>query len=209
MAGTFPQAWEETAKVAIQKLGGTAYLFEAITDSLDLPEPDYPGESIPNLAGGRVWKQSPQEDGEFTIEFYPTHLDTTAGVGLFQEFNGGTWDTDQPSETDTSWAAGIDRTRDRFMVTVMWTDDVTITTAALVNDPSPSSATDKVALRFYAKECRLVSHKSSFTDGILKVTATFKYPAMNKAGTTKTHGWGSTNEIAGNPLAALTYSSAL
>ena len=34
-----------------------------MTETIDISEPDYPGESIPNIAGGRIWKQSPQEDG--------------------------------------------------------------------------------------------------------------------------------------------------
>lgn len=209
MAGTFPQAWEEVAKIAIIKLGGTAYAYGAITESIDISEPDYPGEGIPNTAGGRVWKQSPQEDGEITLEIYPTQLDTTGSVGLFQEFNGGTWDTSQPIATDTSWVAGTDRTRDRFMVVVMWTDDDTINTAAEILDPSGATGTNKVALRFYAKECRITSHKSAFTDGVVKTTVTFKFPAMNQAGTTKTHGWDSANDVGTTPLAALTYSVGL
>lgn len=198
MVGTFPQAWEETALITIQKLAGTAYEFHAIIETADLPEGDYPGESKPTVGGGRIWKQSPKEDGEFTLEFYPIQLDTTAGAGLFQEFNGGTWDTSVPMSTDTSWPAGIQRTRDRFMVALMWTDDIAQTAA---NDATTTA--DATALRFYAKECRLVSHKASYTDGILKVTATFKYPAMNKAGDTKMFRWESTNDGDTNPLPVL------
>lgn len=95
------------------------------------------------------------------------------------------------------------------MVVIMWTDDDTINTAAEVLDPSGATGTDKVALRFYAKECRITSHKSSFTDGVLKTSVTFKFPAMNKAGDTKTHGWGSSNDIGTTALTALTYSAGL
>lgn len=209
MVGTFPQAWMEVAKVAITKLAGTAYLYEAITETIDISEPDYPGEGIPSLAGGRMWKQSPQEDGEITLEIYPTNLDTTGSAGLFQEFAGGTWDVAQPLAGNTTFVAGIDRTRDRFMVVIMWTDDTTIDTAAEVLDPTAATGTNKVALRFYAKECRIVSHKSAYTDGILKTTVTFKFPAMNQAGTTKTHGWDSANDVGTTPLAALTYAAGL
>ncbi len=205
MVGTFPQAWEETAIITIQKLGGTAYEFSAIVETLDLPEGDYPGESIPTIGGGRIWKQSAKEDGEITVEFYAVGLDTTASQGLFQEFNGGTWDTSVPMSTDTTEVAGVQRTRDRFMFAVMWTDDIAQTGA---NDATTTA--DATALRFYAKECRIVSHKAAFTDGILKVTATFKYPAMNYAGTTAAAAWESTNDGDGaQALPALTYSSAL
>jgi len=205
MAGTFPQAWEETALITIEKAGGTPYLFGAITETIDISEPDYPGESINTVVGGRVWKQSPQEDGEITLELYPIELDTTAGTGLFQEFVGGTWDAAGALITDISWPASVQRTRDKFMVVIMWTDDATITTAALVNDPSPSTATDKVCLRFYAKECRIISHKSAFTDGVLKTTVTFKFPSMSKAGTAQNWAWESTDDIGASPVTALTY----
>ena len=209
MTGTFSNAWEEVALVTIQKLAGTAYQFAAITETIDIGEPDYPGESIPNLAGGRVWKQAPQEDGEITLEIYPTNLDTaSAGNGLFQQFTGGTWDTSQPLATDIAFDAGVsdaDRTRDKFMVAIMWTTDVAQTSAA-----GATTTADATALRFYAKECRITSHKSSFTDGILKTTVTFKFPAMNRTGDTKTHAWESTNDGDGaQALPALTYSASL
>ncbi len=211
MVGTFPDAWEEVAKVAIIKLAGTAYGFDAITETIDISEPDYPGEGIPTTAGGRVWKQSPQEDGEITLEIYSTSADTTqtAGGGLFQHFAGGTWDASGVLATDISWTAGVDRTRDRFMVVIMWTDDATIDTVAEILDPTAATGTDKVGLRFYAKECRIISHKSAFTDGVLKTTVTFKFPAMNQAGTTKTHGWESADNIGTTPMSALTYSAGL
>jgi len=205
MTGTFPQAWEETAIMTIQKLAGTAYEFAVIIDEIDLPEGDYPGESIPTASGGRIWKQSPKEDGELSFTVYGFGLDTTAAQGLMQEFNGGTWDTSVPMSTDTSWVAGVQRTRDRFMVALMWTDDAAQTGA---NDVT--STADATALRFYAKECRIITHKASFTDKILKMSVTFKYPAMNYAGTTACCAWESTNDgDSTTALPALTYSTAL
>ena len=211
MAGTFPDAWEETALVVVQKLNGTPYLYGAITETIDIGEPDYPGESIPNIAGGRIWKQSSQEDGELTLEIYPTNLDTaTDGNGLFQQYAGGTWNTSQPMDTDTSWTAGVyDRQRDVFMVAIVWTDDTTLNTAAEVLDPTGATGTDKVALRFYCKEARITSHKSEFTDGILKTTVTFKFPAFNTSGTTRCYGWESCNDVGATTLSALTYTARL
>ena len=162
MTGTFPQAWEEVAKVVILKLGDTVGNedgYEALTETIDISEPDYPGESIPTTAGGRVWKQSPQEDGEITLEIYPTEVDPTASAGLFNQFAGGTHSSSEPQETDITWAAGVDRTRDRYLVAIMWTDDVTLNTAPLVLNHSALTVTSVVGLRFYAKECRIISHK--------------------------------------------------
>lgn len=213
MTGTYPQAWEEVAKIVILKLGGSVYGYEAITETIDISEPDYPGESIPTTSGGRVWKQSPQEDGEITLEIYPTNVLQTDGSnlssGLFQYFAGGDTDSDNPTATDISWVAGVDRTRDRFMVVIMWTDDTTLNTPALVLNHTDLTNASAVGLRFYAKECRITSHKSDFTDGILKTTVTFKFPAMNQSGTTKTHGWESTNDIGTSAMSELSYGSGL
>ena len=206
MAGTFPSAWEEVAFVTISKFvaaGDKTIECAAMTETIDISEPDYPGESIPNIAGGRIWKQSPQEDGEITLEFYPQYVEDvnatfTSNVGMFAFFNGGVSNTAEPRGTDTTWAAGVDRTRDRFRVAIMWTNDTAATSAE-----SATSAADSVALRFAAMGCRMISHKASFTDGILKVTATFKFPAMNQAGDTKMCRWESTNDGDTTPMTAL------
>ena len=204
MAGTFPEAWEEVALVTVTKYDASSPAnieCAAMTETIDIAQGDYPGESIPNLAGGRVWKQSPEEDGEITLEIYPTNAslaDEEDNLGLFQAFAGGSWDTEEPIASDTTWTAGVDRSRDIFRVSIMWTDDTNCVSAE-----SATSGTDTVALRFTAMGCRMTSHKAEFTDGILKVTATFKYPAMNKAGTVKMWKWESTDDGDTTALAAL------
>lgn len=186
---SFPDTWNETALVSIHKLGGNEIQFAAITDTIDISEGDYPGEGVPTIAGGRIWKQSPKEDGEITLELYPVELDTTSGVGLFQHFTGGTWDTDEPLASDVAFTS-TDRLRDQFRVVILWTNDASATTA----NGATSASTDSV--RFAAMGCRLTSHKASFTDGILKVTATFKYPAYSKDGTVKMDRWDSGDQTA-------------
>ncbi len=185
----FPDAWNETALVSIQKLGGSEVQFAAITDTVDISEGDWSGEGIPTLGGGRIWKQTPKEDGEITLELYPIELDTVTGVGLFQHFTGGTWATSEPLASDVAFTA-TDRVRDQFRVVVLWTNDGATTTA----NATTSASTD--SLRFAAMGCRLTSHKASFTDGQVKITATFKYPAFNKAGTVKMDRWDSGDQTA-------------
>lgn len=213
MAGTFPDVWSEVCLVTISMFKTSPITLEAsaLTETVDLPQGDYPGESIPNLAGGRIWKQSPEEDGEITLEIYPVSLtidtDTTPDTigGIFQFFAGETSTETIDSTTPTNplatavaFTAGVSRVRARYRVAVMWTDDAAVTSAE-----SATSSTDSVALRFAAMGCRLVSHKASFTDGVLKVTATFKYPAMNKAGDTRMWRWESTNDGDTTPMTAL------
>ena len=192
----FPSAWEEVALVEVQRYHATTAnrarsQFAAITESIDISEPDYPGESIPNIAGGRIWKQSPQEDGEITLELYPVQAsagDAENNLGLFQQFVGtaadAAYDTDEPIATTTSWSASTSRERSRFAVSILWTNDTTPVTQA-----SAATAASTDSLRFAAISCRMISHKTSFTDGVVKTTVTFKFPAMNKAGDTQMFKW--------------------
>ena len=207
MTGTFPDAWEEACiiSVLIGDAGVTGVKhFAAITSDVKIDEPDYPGESIPNTAGGRIWNQKPQEDGEVTFEIYPIGTEVSDNTSMEQFFHGRSgnpplFDTDQPANTGKTYYAGISKQRDTYCVAVLWTDDATVTSAL-----AAVSTADKVAQRWYCKLARVTSYKSSFnpTDG-LKATVTFKFPPINKAGTTKPFGWGSTNGTA--TLAALTY----
>ena len=190
-------AWEEVAIVSIQRYSATTPIklqASAMTETVDISEPDYPGESVNTLAGGRIWKQSPQEDGEITLELYPTALDidtTTSPAqyyGLFQFYpTNQTIDVstpDQPMTTITTAVAGVQRTRDRYAVSILWTNGVT-------QDAFIATTASSDSLRFTALGCRMTSHKAAYTDGVLKVTATFKFPAMNKAGDVKMCRWDS------------------
>ena len=185
----FPDVWMEVGLVSVTKASGSTYQFSANTETIDISEPDYPGEGIPSLAGGRMWKQSPQEDGEVTLEMYPTKLDIESNSGLFQQFAGST-DSSGALTTLVTFAAGVSRARDRFMVAVLWTNDAAATDAA----GATAASTD--SLRFYAKECRITSHKAEYTDGVLKTTVTFKFPAFNQAGTARNYAWESGSQTA-------------
>lgn len=180
----FPEAWTEFALITIEKAGGSAgFEFMAVTETIDISEGDYPWESIPTISGGRISKQSPKEDGEITLELYPVQVAVEDDGGLFQWWVGGTIDASEPLVSDISENAGVDRTRDRFRVSVLWTNDGAVTAA----DGTTASSTD--ALRFVAQNCRITSHKAEFTDGILKITATFKFPALTKTGTVRNFSW--------------------
>jgi len=197
----FPDAWEEVALVSVTKFDDSSPVTvqcAAITETIDISEPEFPGESIANLAGGRIWKQGPAEDGEITLEIYPIQASAGDGednLGLFQQFvgvsGGGAYDTAEPISTDTSWPSSISRERDRFRVTILWTNDTTPPTTA---EGATAAATD--SLRFSAMGCRIISHKTGFTDGVVKSTVTFKFPAFNKAGDTMMFRWESGNQTA-------------
>lgn len=182
-----PDAWTEVALVAIAKETDAKkdVQFATLTETVDISVGDKPMESIPTVSGGRVVKLSPQEDTEITLELYSSDLSvgdgsvTTALVspgGLFQQFFGGSWDTAQPLEKknmdDTN---SIPHSRDKFRVSILWTNDVSATRA----NGATAASTD--SLRFIARNCYMTSHKVAFTDDILKITATFKCPAATKS----------------------------
>ena len=199
----FPDAWVDVALVTVVELGAasadtTQIDAHAMTETIDISEPDYPGEGIPTLAGGRVWKQSPQEDGEVTMEIYPVEVDLTANTGFFMWFGGGAAQGSEPRQTDTSWIAGVDRTRQRYAVAIMWTNDNV--GGSEPTDALQTTDTASDALRFVALGCRIVSHKVSFTDGILKATVTVKFPAMDPTGTIRCYRWDSVFQ---DPIGAL------
>ena len=206
MAGSVPPAWQEVAIITVKPFDGTAREFMARTETIDIGTPDYPGESIVSLAGGRIWKQSPQEDGEFTLELYPVEEADEDNGGMTQYYVGGTLDSTDPVQTDTTTtlAAGVQFTRKGYLVAVLWTDDVAAADAVSV------LATDnKVARRFYAKNARVISYKEDFTDKILKATITFKYPPVTKDGLRRNFRWETTNisNTTTDRLAALTYTT--
>lgn len=223
MAGTFPQTWSEVALVTVMLKGGTrdshSYQFAATTETIDISEPDFTGETAAKLvSGGRIWKETvhPEEDGEITLEMYPVKIDVADEGGLFQHYGGQQWgstkqwDSTQPlvSQSDDgtqdgnidNFPDGVYVPRERFLVAIMWTDDTA------VDDATDATTTvGTVGLRFWAKECRLVSIKSAFTDGVLKSTATFRFPAANKQGDKRNFAWESTNDGNVSPLAVITY----
>ena len=190
----FPDAWTEFALISIQQLDGTEFEFMAITESIDIAEGDHPGESIPDLAGDRVWRQAPQEDGQITLEMYPIEMDLSDNSSLIQQWSGGTAQSAEPRLTDTTWEATEDRVRDRFRIAILWTNDISGNppTPPLAASEATAAATDSI--RFAAIECRMISHRTEFTEGILKVTVTFKYPAIT--GTQRNWRWESGNQTA-------------
>ena len=178
-------AWTETAMITIQSSypASTTALMQisAITETIDIDLGDKDIEGIPNLAGGRCVKQTPEADTTITFEGYPITAGlswssgTNSQIGLQQEFFGGTLTTTEPvSLTNTTYTYGVPH--HTFTVWIMWTDDSTIVTA------KSGTAAGKAGLRYTFSNCYLVSYKTAFTDGILKSTFKFKCPPRSRTG---------------------------
>ncbi len=199
MAIGFPESWDNYFLLSITRRGASAQSeiqFAAIVDpkSLEIEEGEQSSESMPNAAGGRTWRDDPQADGTVTFDIIPLELDTTSGVGLFQQYIGvsGTtdpnaYDSSTQLDTATSWPAGVVRVRDKFRVAILRTNDSAASTAA------GSTASGTSSLRFFANNCKFVNMTHSDSDGQLKSTVTFKFKPFSKAGTVKNYGWNSYN----------------
>jgi len=161
-------AYSETALVTITKKGGNDYEYATLTESVSIDFGDKGGESIPTLAGGRLWKNTPQEDTTITLDIYPVGIEP--GAGMAQWFWGDDSDTTEPLSVDAK------TTRYLFRVAILWTDDPNATSAA------GSTNTNYYAYRIVAKDCRLIGFKPTYTDKVLKATVTFKVPPFDKSG---------------------------
>ena len=164
-------AWTETGYVAIAKQGGDDVEFRTLTETVDVDIGDKDFDAIATLAGGRLVKFTPQEPTTITFEAYPVEAGTdtgTTGKGFFDLMN--TADNTQPL------SISLDRSRNKYRVVLLWTDDTTITSATSAVGPN------QTGLRIIAKNGYFTSVKPSFTDGILKFTVTFKCPPFDKDG---------------------------
>lgn len=195
----FPESWDNYFLISVTRRGGSEIQFAAIVDptSVEIDEGEQNSESMPNAAGGRIWKDDPQADGSISFDIVDLELDTTSGVGLFQQYTGkaggeGTaYDTAEPLATEiTGWDAGVNRVRDQFRVVVLFSNDPAIATAA----GATAASTD--SLRFAAHNCKFTGLSHSMSDGQKKATATFKFKPWRKDGTQKNYQWDSGDQTA-------------
>ena len=117
-------AWSETALVSIAAQAGTDVKFASITETVDIDIGDKDFDVIATLSGGRLVKFTPQEPTTITLEAYPIQAGTdtgTTGLGFFDLMH--TQDASVPIRITN------DRTRSKYRVLVLWTNDATATTA--------------------------------------------------------------------------------
>lgn len=164
-------AWMEVCKISISKIGGTELAAEAKTETVDIDDPDKDFDGIPMLNGGRVKKWTQQGDGTITFEAYHTESGTDTGSTL----KG--WE-DLKDEVDSTVPIRVlnSRTRNKYRVLVLWTNDPTVTTAKDVTTNTYS------AKRYGAADGYFTSVKKSFTDGVLKYTCIYKFAPFDLVG---------------------------
>jgi len=167
-----PDSWTETALIEVSASGdtvGASTRYCAITDTIDIDWGTKDIDWIANLCGGRIPTFTPEGATTISLELIPVGI--VAPEGLSQIFIGNVTDSSEPISSTNS------RTRYKCRVVVCWTEDTTMT------DASADTADSKAALRFSFEDCYITGLTFSFTDDILKATATFSCPPFNKSGT--------------------------
>jgi len=166
-----PDAWSETALVAVAAQAGSDMTFHTITETVDIDIGEKGFDIISTLGGGRLVKFTPQEPTTVTLEAYPVDAGTasgTTGKGFFGMLNTeGT----EPLDLDS------DRKRNKYRIALLWTDSTSITTA------NEEVGTGTYCMRFVAADGYFISVKPSYTDKLLKFTIVYKVPPFDKDGT--------------------------
>ena len=174
----FPDTWSEKALVSVSKKAGSEVAYKTIIETIDIDEGDKNVSQKTNIAGGKLIVKEAQNMTIITLENFPVGIGTTAtdNLGFSQLFNAGTWDTSQPLNSSASTS------RDLFRVAITWTDSTTATASGAI-------VTASTGYRYIASNGFLTGLKKSFTDGVLKFTAQFKFPVVNKSGTANITEW--------------------
>lgn len=174
-------AWSETCLIEICPKGGSAVQLAAMTETVDIDMGDKDVEQVTTLKGGRVIKKIPQDITTITFEGYPMGISAVATAGdfgvsqFFHMTNAATYDATEPLAVNASIG------RDLFRVCILWTEDMSLTMASAVTTAAKS------AYRYTVANAYMTSMKPSFTDGVLKVTFSFKVAPFNKQGTAQIH----------------------
>lgn len=176
---TQPDIFTEVGLVNISKQSGSEMNFYAICNSVDFKIGMKDVDFIATLKGGRLANFKPMEPTEITLKLYPVEVGTdtanvaaNTGTGVFDLFCGSTSDTTQPLNYS------VDRSRTKYRVTFLVTDDTTVTNA--VSDIN----LNQTGYRLIAKNGYLVeATPDEFTPESGTVwTARFKFGPFDKDG---------------------------
>lgn len=172
-AAAVNDAWQGVFMVSISKIGGSEMAAHGITESFKLKIGGKPVSTKVLGNGGRIACFGPEEDAEVEFESYPLEAGTDTGTTL----KG--W-SDLMHTVDTTVPVRItnDRTRDKYRVAIMWTNDTTATTAV------SAIAVNYSALRYVFADGYFTEVEPELDgDGkVVKITAKFYVPAFDKSG---------------------------
>lgn len=158
------KAWYETAYLSIQKLAGTEAQYRMKTTSFNHSGGNFDFEGL-EVFGGKLARVGSTEDIELSFDVIP--VDAT---DFDKDFYGSTASS-EPYQITSSL------TKNKFRVTLLWTDETGITSAAQ-DLATASEAYRRVYADFY-----FTGFEPSFDAGdYLKGTIHFKGPVVDETG---------------------------
>lgn len=183
--GYGPEAWCETAYITIQAESANPLHFRTITDTMDFDLGEKGFDTVPTVSGGRIIKFTPETDSSVTLELYPVasgNYWSSSGeeaAGFYDLLHTKSATYDPLGGGGAYQKISADTSRTRYRLAILWTN---APAASVTSATQAITTSNKAALRI-AMCGYFTQVKPSFTDDTLKVTATFKVPATNKAGT--------------------------
>jgi len=169
-----PDAWTERAYVEIERFeAGSATEISGAIDlgSLDIDQGDRDFDKVDLLNLGQIIKATPEDMTTISFDMYSTDFETDEDVGVF--FLGG---TTSPASTGGTLYAGTDRYK--FRVAILFTNDPNVTAAG--SSVNTGTATSYAARRLVFVDAYVTSWKTSYTDGIHKISVNFKLITRGK-----------------------------
>ena len=170
-------AWQRQAVIEVDD-GTSAVLLHTMTETIDVDMGERDLDKIDLLNLGQIPKHGAVGITTVTFEGYPLQAGSASaseqGTGFFDIFASKPV-VDDSGELDVD----MSNTLTRYRVAILWTDDAN----AIYADEEIDEG-DR-ALRFVMADCFCTSCKTSFTDGVLKQTLTFKGTAFAKDATAR------------------------
>ena len=165
-------AWQRQALIEVTSDSTHIVRLHAMTETVDIDMGEREIDKIDLLNLGQFPKHGAIGITTITFEGYPQEAateTTSTGDGFFDIFASAPLATgSQPADIDMS------NTLTRYRVSVLWTND------ADCDDASDDVDSGDKGLRFVIADCYCTSCKTSFTDGVLKQTLTFKGVCFDK-----------------------------
>lgn len=169
-------AWQRQCLIEVTSDSTHIVRLHSMTETVDIDMGERELDKIDLLNLGQIPKHGAIGITTITFEGYPIEAateTTSTGDGFFDLFASAPLASGtQPADVDMS------NTLTRYRVAVLWTND------ADCDDASDDVDSADKGMRFVMADCFCTSCKTSFTDGVLKQTLTFKGLCFDKSAAT-------------------------
>ncbi len=166
-------AWQRECLIEVSD-GTTHVQLAGLTETVDIDTGERELDVLNLLNLGQIPKHGGHGITTVTFEGYPLEVGT---VGSGAQTGTGFWDifAEIPGKDTEPQQILITNEVNRMRVVILWTDETGETLA------SGALTSGALGARFILSDCYCTSHKTDFTDGIMKVTLMFKGTAFENS----------------------------